>query len=107
VEKWVPWDDAVNDKAGNILLSRMMGADVRLDPSGFDIGIRRSWEVALREVEEAGGSPTRSRPAARSASPRPRSTSPRVRLPPAKSARDDIEEIDHGNKRRAGSLSCH
>jgi 1-aminocyclopropane-1-carboxylate deaminase len=48
VEKWVPWDDAVNDKVGNILLSRMMGADVRLDPSGFDIGIRRSWEVAAR-----------------------------------------------------------
>ena len=56
-EKWVPWDDPVNDKVGNILLSRMMGADVRLDPSGFDIGIRKSWEDALREVEEAGGTP--------------------------------------------------
>ncbi len=56
-EKWVPWDDPVNDKVGNILLSRMMGADIRLDPSGFDIGIRRSWEEALREVEEAGGTP--------------------------------------------------
>src|SRR6188768_4139016 len=56
-EKWVPWDDPVNDKVGNILLSRMMGADVRLDPAGFDIGIRRSWEDALREVEEAGGKP--------------------------------------------------
>ena len=56
-EKWVPWDDPVNDKVGNILLSRMMGAEVRLDPSGFDIGIRRSWEEALREVEESGGTP--------------------------------------------------
>src|ERR671933_1280799 len=56
-EAWVPWDDPVNDKVGNILLSRMMGADVRLDPSGFDIGIRTSWEEALREVEEAGGRP--------------------------------------------------
>jgi 1-aminocyclopropane-1-carboxylate deaminase len=56
-EKWVPWDDPVNDKVGNILLSRMMGADLRLDPSGFDIGIRKSWEDALREVEEAGGKP--------------------------------------------------
>ena len=56
-EKWVPWDEPVNDKVGNILLSRMMGADVRLDPSGFDIGIRKSWEDALREVEEAGGKP--------------------------------------------------
>jgi 1-aminocyclopropane-1-carboxylate deaminase len=56
-ERWVDWDDPVNDKVGNILLSRIMGADVRLDPSGFDIGIRTSWEQALREVEEAGGTP--------------------------------------------------
>jgi 1-aminocyclopropane-1-carboxylate deaminase len=56
-EKWVDWPDAVNDKVGNILLSRIMGADVRLDPAGFDIGIRSSWEDALREVREAGGKP--------------------------------------------------
>ena len=56
-ETWVPWEDPVNDKVGNILLSRMMGADVRLDPSGFDIGIRQSWEDALREVEASGGTP--------------------------------------------------
>lgn len=56
-EKWVDWDDPVNDKVGNILLSRIMGADVRLDPAGFDIGIRRSWEEAIAEVEEAGGKP--------------------------------------------------
>ena len=56
-EKWVDWPDAVNDKVGNILLSRIMGADVRLDPAGFDIGIRSSWEDALREVREASGKP--------------------------------------------------
>ncbi|MDF2822864.1 MAG: 1-aminocyclopropane-carboxylate deaminase [Mycobacterium sp.] len=56
-EKWVDWDDPVNETAGNILLSRIMGADVRLDPAGFDIGIRSSWEDALREVEESGGKP--------------------------------------------------
>jgi 1-aminocyclopropane-1-carboxylate deaminase len=56
-ERWVDWDDPVNDKVGNILLSRIMGADVHLDPAGFDIGIRSSWEDALREVEEAGGKP--------------------------------------------------
>lgn len=56
-ENWVPWDDPMNDKVGNILLSRMMGADSRLDPAGFDIGIRDSWTDALREVEEAGGTP--------------------------------------------------
>lgn len=56
-EKWVPWDDPTNTQVGNILLSRMMGADSRLDDSGFDIGIRDSWKDAIREVEEAGGTP--------------------------------------------------
>jgi 1-aminocyclopropane-1-carboxylate deaminase len=56
-ERWVDWDDPGNDKVGNILLSRIMGADTRLDPAGFDIGIRRSWEDALQEIEAAGGKP--------------------------------------------------
>ncbi|MGD8150753.1 1-aminocyclopropane-1-carboxylate deaminase [Ornithinimicrobium sp. Y1694] len=56
-EKWVDWDDPVNDKVGNILLSRIMGADVRLDQAGFDIGIRPSWEEAMESVREAGGTP--------------------------------------------------
>ncbi|MDR8018279.1 1-aminocyclopropane-1-carboxylate deaminase [Nesterenkonia aerolata] len=56
-ERWVDWDDPVNDKVGNIELSRIMGADVRLDDAGFDIGIRDSWQQALAEVEEAGGKP--------------------------------------------------
>ena len=56
-EAWVPWDDPTNDKVGNILLSRMMGADARLDASGFDIGIRDSWKDAIAEVEAAGGKP--------------------------------------------------
>ena len=47
----------VNDRVGNILRSRIMGADVRLDPSGFDTGIRSSWEEAMHQVEEAGGTP--------------------------------------------------
>src|SRR6266498_3633928 len=53
-ERWVEWPDVVYDKVGNILLSRIMGADVRLDPGGFDIGIRRSWEDALASVEASG-----------------------------------------------------
>lgn len=56
-EKWVPWDDPTNDRVGNILLSRMMGADSRLDDAGFDIGIRDSWQRALEEVKDAGGTP--------------------------------------------------
>jgi len=56
-EAWVPHEDAVYDRVGNILLSRIMGADVRLVDDGFDIGIRDSWKQALAEVEEAGGKP--------------------------------------------------
>jgi 1-aminocyclopropane-1-carboxylate deaminase len=56
-EHWVDWPDAVYDKVGNIMLSRIMGADVRLDPAGFDIGFRPSWEQALADVEARGGKP--------------------------------------------------
>ena len=56
-EHWVEWPDVVYDKVGNILLSRIMGADVRLSDAGFDIAIRPSWEQALASVEEAGGKP--------------------------------------------------
>jgi 1-aminocyclopropane-1-carboxylate deaminase len=56
-EKWDDWPDAVNDRVGNILLSRIMGADVRLDDAGFDIGFRDSWRRAIEDVEAAGGTP--------------------------------------------------
>ncbi len=56
-EKWVDWDDPVNDKVGNILLSRLMGADVRLNQAGFDIGIRDSWQQAMDDVRANGGKP--------------------------------------------------
>ncbi|HEX6150725.1 1-aminocyclopropane-1-carboxylate deaminase [Nocardioides sp.] len=56
-EQWVDWPDSVNDRVGNILLSRIMGAEVRLDESGFDIGFRDSWRQAIADVEERGGTP--------------------------------------------------
>jgi 1-aminocyclopropane-1-carboxylate deaminase len=56
-ESWVDWPDAVYDKVGNILISRLAGADVRLVKAGFGIGFKESWETALREIEEAGGTP--------------------------------------------------
>ena len=56
-EHWVDWDDPVYDRVGNILLSRIMGADVRLSAAGFDIGIRPSWEDALEDVRARGGTP--------------------------------------------------
>ena len=56
-EHWVEWPDVVYDRVGNIDLSRIMGADVRLDPSGFGIGFKESWQRALDDVERAGGKP--------------------------------------------------
>ncbi|EKF43282.1 1-aminocyclopropane-1-carboxylate deaminase [Nitratireductor indicus C115] len=56
-ESWVPHEDAVYDRVGNILLSRVMGADVQLVDEGFDIGIRKSWEDALQDVKDKGGKP--------------------------------------------------
>jgi 1-aminocyclopropane-1-carboxylate deaminase len=56
-EHWVDWPDAVNDRVGNILLSRLMGADVRLSPAGFGIGFKESWRRAIADVEERGGTP--------------------------------------------------
>src|SRR6266480_3420364 len=49
-ESWVPHEDAVYDRVGNILLSRIMGADVEMVDEGFDIGIRQSWEAAIADV---------------------------------------------------------
>ena len=56
-ESWVPHEDAVYDRVGNILLTRLMGADSRIVDDGFDIGIRASWEEAIEEVREQGGKP--------------------------------------------------
>jgi 1-aminocyclopropane-1-carboxylate deaminase len=56
-EAWVPHEDAVYDRVGNIMLSRIMGADVQLVEDGFDIGIRQSWEDAIAEVKADGGKP--------------------------------------------------
>jgi 1-aminocyclopropane-1-carboxylate deaminase len=56
-ESWVPHEDAVYDRVGNILMTRLMGADSRIVSDGFDIGIRRSWENAIQSVKDAGGKP--------------------------------------------------
>ena len=56
-EAWVPHEDPVYDRVGNIMLSRIMGADVRLVDDGFDIGIRKSWEDAISDVKAKGGKP--------------------------------------------------
>src|SRR6201995_4263778 len=54
-ESWVDWPDSVYDKVGNILISRLAGADVRLVRADFGIGGKDSWERVLREIEASGG----------------------------------------------------
>ncbi|MEU4673760.1 1-aminocyclopropane-1-carboxylate deaminase [Amycolatopsis sp. NPDC023774] len=56
-ESWVDWHDPLHDKVGNIQLSRILGADVRLVEAGFGIGFKESWEQVLAEVQDAGGKP--------------------------------------------------
>ena len=56
-ESWVPHDDAVYDRVGNILMTRLMGADSRIVENSFDIGVRQSWEAAMQSVRDEGGKP--------------------------------------------------
>ncbi|MDP2699695.1 1-aminocyclopropane-1-carboxylate deaminase [Thalassospira sp.] len=56
-ESWVPFNDAVYDRVGNILMSRVLGAQIELVDEGFDIGIRESWENAIADVKAKGGVP--------------------------------------------------
>ena len=56
-ESWVPHEDAVYDRVGNIMLSRIMGAETQLVDEGFDIGIRDSWTKAIEDVKAKGGKP--------------------------------------------------
>jgi 1-aminocyclopropane-1-carboxylate deaminase len=56
-ESWVDWPDVVYDRVGNIMLSRILGADVRLVKAGFGIGFKESWEGAIRDIEASGGQP--------------------------------------------------
>src|SRR3954471_1224070 len=56
-EHWVEWDDPGYETVGNILLSRIMGADVRLVQAGFGIEFKASWEQALDDVRASGGKP--------------------------------------------------
>jgi 1-aminocyclopropane-1-carboxylate deaminase len=57
LEGWVPFEDAVYDRVGNILMSRVMGAEIELVHEGFDIGIRESWTRAIEDVRAKGGKP--------------------------------------------------
>ncbi len=56
-ENWVPQQEPLYDRVGNILLSRVLGADIELVDASFDIGVRSSWEAAIADVKAKGGRP--------------------------------------------------
>ncbi|KAJ5086155.1 hypothetical protein N7532_010926 [Penicillium argentinense] len=56
-EHWVDWVDKGYDSVGNIQLSRLMGADVRLDPSGFGIEHKTTAQAVVEECKANGDRP--------------------------------------------------
>ena len=56
-EEWTKWDDPVYAKVGNILLSRLMGAETVLEGEGYSTAIKATWERALDQVRREGGKP--------------------------------------------------
>ena len=54
---WVDMHGGVYEQAGNVQLSRLLGAETQFTDDEFDIGIQRGWEQALEAVREAGGTP--------------------------------------------------
>ncbi|MGH7103546.1 MAG: 1-aminocyclopropane-1-carboxylate deaminase [Acetobacteraceae bacterium] len=56
-EEWTRWDDPVYDQVGNILLSRLMGAETILEGAGYSTATKETWEHALHQVRSEGGKP--------------------------------------------------
>ncbi|KAK1761021.1 putative 1-aminocyclopropane-1-carboxylate deaminase [Echria macrotheca] len=56
-EHWVDWVDPGYELVGNIQLSRLMGADVRLDPSAFGIEHKQTLARLKEELAAKGAKP--------------------------------------------------
>jgi 1-aminocyclopropane-1-carboxylate deaminase len=56
-EEWTKWDDPIYEKVGNILLSRLMGAETLLEGEGYSTAVKETWERALEQVRREGGKP--------------------------------------------------
>ncbi|KAK2796755.1 hypothetical protein FQN50_009436 [Emmonsiellopsis sp. PD_5] len=56
-ENWVDWQDPGYETVGNIQLSRLMGADVRLVKAGFDIGHKPTAAGVVEECKRNGEKP--------------------------------------------------
>ncbi|KAI1334503.1 1-aminocyclopropane-1-carboxylate deaminase [Xylariaceae sp. FL0016] len=56
-EHWVEWTDPGYDRVGNLQLSRLMGADARLDPSEFGIEHKGTLAALEAELKDKGKKP--------------------------------------------------
>jgi 1-aminocyclopropane-1-carboxylate deaminase len=56
-EEWTKWDDPAYGKVGNILLSRIMGAETVLEGEGYSTAVKETWERALEQIRQEGGKP--------------------------------------------------
>lgn len=56
-EEWTQWDDPIYARVGNILLSRLMGAETVMEGEGYSTAIKHTWERALEQVRRDGGKP--------------------------------------------------
>jgi len=56
-EEWTRWDDPVYDKVGNVLLSRLMGAETLMEGEGYSTAVKGTWTQALEQVRRDGGKP--------------------------------------------------
>ncbi|KAJ5121744.1 hypothetical protein N7448_002876 [Penicillium atrosanguineum] len=56
-EHWVETDEQGYDQVGNIQISRLMGADVRLDPSEFGIEHKKTAQAVVEECLSRGEKP--------------------------------------------------
>lgn len=56
-EEWTRWDDPAYGKVGNILLSRLMGAETLLEGEGYSTAVKETWQRALEQVRHEGGKP--------------------------------------------------
>src|SRR3546814_13158363 len=50
-------DVCSSDLVGNILLSRLMGAETLLEGEGYSTAVKATWENALEQVRRDGGKP--------------------------------------------------
>lgn len=56
-EEWTKWDDPAYARVGNILLSRILGAETVLEGEGYSTSVKQTWERALEDVRREGGKP--------------------------------------------------